>query len=86
MWLKYFKAELLYGNLCLALLFQAKRLFFQVLVTEVTQDGKFFAQHVDEGPKLEQLMKQMREEFGTNPPLAGVYQPKRGLFTKCAYA
>ena len=50
-------------------------------MTEVTQDGKFFAQHVDEGPKLEQLMKQIREEFTSNPPLAGVYQPKKGKIT-----
>jgi staphylococcal nuclease domain-containing protein 1 len=50
----------------------------QILVTEVTPEGRFYAQHVDEGPKLEQLMKQIREEFSTNPPLSGVYQPKKG--------
>jgi staphylococcal nuclease domain-containing protein 1 len=57
----------------------------KVLVTEVSQDGKFFAQHVDEGPKLEQLMKQMREEFTSNPPLAGVYQPKKGDLCAAKY-
>lgn len=50
----------------------------KVVVTEVTDDGKIYAQHVDEGPKLEQLMKEIREEFSANPPLAGAYQPKRG--------
>jgi len=50
----------------------------EVLVTEVTPDGKFFAQHIEDGPKLESLMKQIREEFTTNPPLAGAYTPKKG--------
>lgn len=49
----------------------------KVMITEVTADGKFFAQTVEEGPKLEKLMGQIREEFSTNPPLAGSYQPKR---------
>lgn len=48
-------------------------------MTEVTQEAKLYAQHVDEGPKLEALMKQIREEFSTNPPLAGAYQPKKGI-------
>lgn len=51
-----------------------------VVVTEVSSDAKFYAQHVDEGPKLEQLMKQIREEFSSNPPLAGAYQPRKGKF------
>ena len=51
----------------------------QVLITEITNDGKFFAQHVDEGPKLEQLMKQIREEFVGNQPLTGAFTPKRGM-------
>merc|ERR1712156_312659 len=45
--------------------------------TEVTDDAKVYAQHIDEGPKLEALMKQIREEFSTNPPLSGAYQPKK---------
>ena len=44
----------------------------------MTTECKFYAQHVDEGPKLEQLMKQIREEFAANPPLSGAYQAKRG--------
>ena len=52
----------------------------KVIVTEVTPEAKLYAQHVDEGPKLEALMKQIREEFATNPPLAGAYQPKKGKF------
>jgi len=49
-----------------------------VVVTEVTEDAHIFAQHVDEGPKLVNLMKQLREEFQKNPPLAGSYQTKKG--------
>ena len=50
----------------------------KVMVTEVTPEGNIFAQHFAEGPKLEALMKEIREEFTANPPLAGAYQPKRG--------
>ena len=52
--------------------------YTKVVVTEVTQEAKIYAQHVDEGPKLEALMKQIRDEFSNNPPLAGAYQPKKG--------
>jgi len=52
--------------------------YTRVVVTEVTQEAKVYAQHVDEGPKLEALMKQIREEFSENPPLAGAYQPRKG--------
>lgn len=52
--------------------------YIKVCVTEVTPDAKIYAQHVDEGPKLEQLMKEIRNEFSSNPPLAGAYQPKKG--------
>merc|ERR1711971_20713 len=49
----------------------------EVLVTEVTDEGKFYACNVADGPALEQLMENLREEFTNNPPLAGAYQPKR---------
>ena len=49
----------------------------EVLVTEVTDEGKFYACNVSDGPALEQLMDNLREEFTNNPPLAGAYQPKR---------
>ena len=52
--------------------------YTRVVVTEVTQEAKVYAQHIDEGPKLEALMKQIREEFSENPPLAGAYQPRKG--------
>ncbi|QQP49058.1 Staphylococcal nuclease domaincontaining protein 1like, partial [Caligus rogercresseyi] len=48
-----------------------------VAITETTSDFKFFAQSTEDESKLSMLMKQLREEFKTNPPLAGVYVPKR---------
>jgi staphylococcal nuclease domain-containing protein 1 len=49
-----------------------------VIVTEVTPSLTFFAQHTDSGPKLEQLMSKLRQEFTTSPPVTGSYNPKRG--------
>ncbi len=57
---------------------ERKVAFEKVVLTEVTSEGKVYAQHVDEGPKLEQLMKEIRTEFSSNPPLGGAYTPKRG--------
>lgn len=48
-----------------------------VLITEVTEEGQFFAQNVDTGPQLEKLMEQLRQDLATNPPLPGAYTPKR---------
>ncbi len=39
---------------------------------------RIYAQHVDEGPKLEQLMNELRSEFSSNPPMSGAYTAKRG--------
>ena len=50
----------------------------KVVITEVSSEGRIYAQNVTEGPKLEQLMKDIRTEFSSSPPLAGAYQPKRG--------
>jgi len=57
---------------------KTERYYTKVVVTEVTPEAKIYAQLIDEGPKLEALMKQIREEFSSNPPLAGAYQPKKG--------
>ncbi|XP_056013676.1 staphylococcal nuclease domain-containing protein 1-like isoform X1 [Ostrea edulis] len=48
-----------------------------IVVTEVTDDLKFFAQLVDNGPQLEKLMEQLRQDMEANPPLPGAYTPKR---------
>jgi len=51
--------------------------YTEVLVTEVTEEGKFYACNVSDGTALEKLMDNLREEFTTNPPLSGAYQPKK---------
>jgi hypothetical protein len=42
---------------------------WQVLVSEVTDEGKVYACSVNDGPALEKLMDTLREEFTTNPPV-----------------
>ncbi|XP_062586352.1 staphylococcal nuclease domain-containing protein 1-like [Saccostrea cucullata] len=48
-----------------------------IIVTEVGDDLKFYAQLVDNGPQLEKLMDQLRQDMEANPPLPGAYTPKR---------
>jgi len=49
----------------------------KVVVTEITPELNFYAQHVDKGGDLESLMAKLRKEFQDSPPLAGAYTPKR---------
>lgn len=49
----------------------------KVLVTEITPELKFFAQHTDQGAKLESVMAKLRQDFQANPPITGAYTPKR---------
>lgn len=49
----------------------------KVVVTEVTPELHFFAQHTDQGAKLETLMSKLHKEFQDSPPLAGAFTPKR---------
>lgn len=49
-----------------------------VVVTEVTPELKFYAQHADQGAKLEELMTKLRQEFRAMPPVTGSYNPRRG--------
>jgi len=50
----------------------------KAVITEVLPDLRFYAQFVEQGPKLEQMMADLRQEFTSQPPLAGAYNPKRG--------
>lgn len=50
----------------------------RIVITEVNNDLHFYAQHVDDGPKLEQLMTQLRSELELRPPVPGAYTPKVG--------
>ncbi|KFB45039.1 AGAP005672-PA-like protein [Anopheles sinensis] len=49
-----------------------------VVVTEVTPELHFYAQHTEQGAKLEELMTKLRQEFKAMPPVTGAYAPKRG--------
>ncbi|VDK66149.1 unnamed protein product [Onchocerca ochengi] len=51
----------------------------KVVVTDVQRGNfKFAAQSVDDGPKLEKMMKELREELRIKPPVIGAYVPRRG--------
>lgn len=50
----------------------------KVVITEVTNDLHFYAQLVENGPKLEQLTVQLRAELAARPPVAGAYTAKVG--------
>lgn len=49
----------------------------RVLITEVTPELHFFAQHSDQGAQLESLTSKLRKELQLSPPLTGAYTPKR---------
>lgn len=49
-----------------------------VVITENSPLGHFYAQSVESGPKLEALMDKIRQEMIANPPIPGTYTPKRG--------
>lgn len=49
----------------------------QILVSEVTEEGKVYGCSVKDGPALEKLMDNLREEFRSSPPLAGSYVARK---------
>ncbi|XP_055929068.1 staphylococcal nuclease domain-containing protein 1-like [Argiope bruennichi] len=61
----------------------------KVTITENKEDPTdliFYAQHYDEGPKLEELMTDLRQELSSNPPLVGSYTPKKGDLCAAKYS
>ncbi len=50
----------------------------KIVITEIKPDLHFYAQSVENGPKLEQLTNQLRAELAAKPPVAGSYTPKVG--------
>ncbi|XP_015595697.1 staphylococcal nuclease domain-containing protein 1 [Cephus cinctus] len=50
----------------------------EVRISEVTEELHFYAQNVDQGDQLEELLSRLRQELTANPPLPGAYNPKRG--------
>lgn len=59
---------------------ERKANFRNVFVTEVTQQLHVYCQFADNGPKLDQLMEQMRTSLASDPPLPGSYKARRGDF------
>lgn len=58
---------------------QERKIDYQkVVISEVTDDLHFYAQNVDQGTMLENLMLQLRQELAANPPIIGSYKPTRG--------
>lgn len=55
-------------------------------MTEVTNEGTFFAQNCQLGPKAEELIAKLRQEFQVNPPLPGAYNPRRGDVCAAKYS
>ena len=45
----------------------------EIAITEVTSNMCFYGQYVANGAKLEELTKQLRNQFAENPPTAGSY-------------
>lgn len=61
----------------------------KVIITETKDDLSdliFYAQHCDEGPKLEELITDLRQELTTNPPVVGSYTPKKGELCAAKYS
>lgn len=50
----------------------------EVVVTEITPEGTFYAQNCQQGPDAVRLNTNLRQEFDTNPPIPGAYKPKKG--------
>lgn len=63
---------------------ERKVAYEKVVVTEIiplVKDSagiRFFAQHAENGAKLEGLMAKLRQDFQANPPITGAYTPARG--------
>lgn len=52
----------------------------------MTKEGTIFVQTCQQGPKAEELIAKLRQEFQVNPPLPGAYTPKRGDICAAKYS
>lgn len=50
----------------------------EVVVTEITLEGTFYAQSYQQGPDAERLNTNLRQDFKNSPPVPGAYKPKKG--------
>ncbi|KAB7498565.1 Nuclease domain-containing protein 1 [Armadillidium nasatum] len=49
-----------------------------MMISEVTREGRVYAQYCSDGPALESMMDNLRQEFEARPPVTGAFTPKRG--------
>lgn len=57
-----------------------------VVLTEVKPDLSFYVQFYDDGPKLEEMTKLLRQELAEHPPVPGAYVPKKGELCAAKFA
>jgi len=50
----------------------------KIIVTDVIEGGKFWAQHIDNATAFEQMQTSLRTELVENPPLPGSLTPRKG--------
>ncbi|UXI18301.1 transmembrane protein 242-like [Sarcoptes scabiei] len=51
----------------------------RVIITNLSKDfTSFYAQQVKDGPEIENLLHQLRQEADSNPPIPGSCKPKKG--------
>lgn len=65
---------------------ERKTNYQEVIVTEVLSCNRFYSQFVDQGPKLDQLMDQLRSEFTLHPPLPGSFTPRKGMLCAALFS
>lgn len=57
---------------------ERKTNYKKMVVSEVVSSCHFWAQLCEQGPKLNDLMKQLQSDLAANPPLPGSFTPKKG--------
>lgn len=58
-----------------------------IIITQVAVDaGTFYAQFVDQGPGLEGVVTELREELERDPPLPGAFTPSKGDVCAAKYS
>jgi len=52
--------------------------FRNMIITEVTDDGRIYGQNVSDRPALEKIAAALEDGYKSSPPTPGAYRPKRG--------
>uniref|UniRef100_A0A1W7R9I0 Staphylococcal nuclease domain-containing protein 1 n=1 Tax=Hadrurus spadix TaxID=141984 RepID=A0A1W7R9I0_9SCOR len=64
---------------------ERKIAYKRVVITEVNPDLTFYAQKVEDGKQLEEILEKLRQEMANNPPLPGAYVARKGDFCAANY-